>query len=87
MYITKWHNCFFSGVGKTTLVQKVLAVLSSTGVRVDGFWTDEVRENGSRVGFDVITVNGERGILARVKYIIFIISVFKTMYLHNFCIL
>ncbi|XP_062851922.1 cancer-related nucleoside-triphosphatase isoform X2 [Trichomycterus rosablanca] len=55
------------GVGKTTLVQKLLAALSSTGVSIDGFWTEEVRESGRRVGFDVVTVDGDRGILARVE--------------------
>ncbi|MCJ8734689.1 hypothetical protein PDJAM_G00238300 [Pangasius djambal] len=54
------------GVGKTTLVQKVWEAISSTGVSIHGFCTEEVREGGRRVGFDVVTVSGQRGILARV---------------------
>ncbi|KAI5610497.1 cancer-related nucleoside-triphosphatase isoform X1 [Silurus asotus] len=54
------------GVGKTTLVQKVWDSLSSGGVSIHGFCTEEVRESGRRVGFDVVTVHGQRGILARV---------------------
>lgn len=60
-----------SGVGKTTLVQKVWESLSSAGVSIHGFCTEEVRESGRRVGFDVVTVNGQRGILARVGYLSF----------------
>uniref|UniRef100_A0A3Q3FCQ9 Nucleoside-triphosphatase, cancer-related n=1 Tax=Labrus bergylta TaxID=56723 RepID=A0A3Q3FCQ9_9LABR len=48
------------GVGKTTLVQKACEALASSGVGVEGFYTEEVREGGRRVGFDVVTVRGER---------------------------
>lgn len=54
------------GVGKTTLAQKLLEAISSTGMSIHGFCTEEVRESGRRVGFDVVTVNGQRGILSRV---------------------
>lgn len=64
---------FRSGVGKTTLVQKVWEAISSTGVSIHGFCTEEVRESGRRVGFDVVTVNGQRGILSRVGYLYFIV--------------
>ncbi|XP_041645769.1 cancer-related nucleoside-triphosphatase [Cheilinus undulatus] len=55
------------GVGKTTLVQKACEALVSSGVRVEGFYTEEVREGGRRVGFDVVTVTGERGRLSRIR--------------------
>ncbi|XP_036403302.1 cancer-related nucleoside-triphosphatase [Megalops cyprinoides] len=54
------------GVGKTTLVQKACEALTSAGVAIDGFYTEEVRGGGRRVGFDVVTVSGKRGILSRV---------------------
>uniref|UniRef100_A0A8D0E9A6 Nucleoside-triphosphatase, cancer-related n=1 Tax=Salvator merianae TaxID=96440 RepID=A0A8D0E9A6_SALMN len=54
------------GVGKTTLIQKVTEVLKSSGVPIDGFYTEEVRERGRRVGFDVVTLDGRRGVLSRV---------------------
>ncbi|XP_051508365.1 cancer-related nucleoside-triphosphatase isoform X1 [Myxocyprinus asiaticus] len=56
------------GVGKTTLVKKVCEAVVSSGVTVNGFYTEEVRERGRRVGFDVVTVSGERGRLSRVRY-------------------
>lgn len=56
-----------TGVGKTTLVQKVCEALVSSGVGVEGFYTEEVREGGQRVGFDVVTVTGERGHLSRIR--------------------
>ncbi|XP_029031322.1 cancer-related nucleoside-triphosphatase isoform X2 [Betta splendens] len=55
------------GVGKTTLVQKVCEALMSAGVEAEGFYTEEVREGGRRVGFDVVTVTGERGRLSRTR--------------------
>ncbi|XP_045927189.1 cancer-related nucleoside-triphosphatase [Micropterus dolomieu] len=55
------------GVGKTTLVQKACETLVSSGVGVEGFYTEEVREGGRRVGFDVVTVTGERGHLSRIR--------------------
>uniref|UniRef100_UPI0037E7C634 cancer-related nucleoside-triphosphatase n=1 Tax=Semicossyphus pulcher TaxID=241346 RepID=UPI0037E7C634 len=55
------------GVGKTTLVQKACEALVSSGVGVEGFYTEEVRQGGRRVGFDVVTVTGERGQLSRIR--------------------
>lgn len=36
---------------------------------MQGFYTEEVRSptKGSRVGFDVVTLDGQRGQLARIK--------------------
>ncbi|KAH8295663.1 hypothetical protein KR018_002167 [Drosophila ironensis] len=55
------------GVGKTTLIQKICAKLQKDSPpRIRGFYTEEVRgPNGQRVGFDVVTLAGNRGILAR----------------------
>ncbi|XP_025140302.1 cancer-related nucleoside-triphosphatase isoform X2 [Bubalus kerabau] len=53
------------GVGKTTLIQKATEVLKSSGVPVDGFYTEEVRQGGRRIGFDVVTLSGIRGPLSR----------------------
>ncbi|XP_068597459.1 cancer-related nucleoside-triphosphatase [Brachionichthys hirsutus] len=55
------------GVGKTTLVQKACGALASSGVGVEGFYTEEVREGGRRIGFDVVTLTGERGRLSRIR--------------------
>ncbi|XP_061141740.1 cancer-related nucleoside-triphosphatase [Syngnathus typhle] len=55
------------GVGKTTLVQKTCDALVSSGQSVEGFYTEEVREGGRRVGFDVVTVSGERDHLSRIR--------------------
>ncbi|XP_061645304.1 cancer-related nucleoside-triphosphatase [Phyllopteryx taeniolatus] len=55
------------GVGKTTLVQKACDALLSSGQAVEGFYTEEVREGGRRVGFDVVTVSGERDHLSRIR--------------------
>ena len=60
------------GIGKTTLVRKVCSLLQQReGIEVHGFYTEEVRERasggrGSRIGFDVVTLSGNRAPLARV---------------------
>jgi len=66
------------GIGKTTMVQKLLAMLAEeegegadSAVNVVGFYTEEVREGAGRVGFDIVRVGGppaeapERFALAR----------------------
>lgn len=49
-------------VGKTTCIEKLLERL---GVEASGFFTREVRRAGKRVGFDVESLDGRRGPLAR----------------------
>jgi nucleoside-triphosphatase len=49
------------GVGKTTLLRRLLAELS---VPRAGFLTGEIREGGERLGFTLETLDGRRGILA-----------------------
>ncbi|XP_076463499.1 cancer-related nucleoside-triphosphatase homolog [Babylonia areolata] len=55
------------GVGKTTLVQKACSALMECNIPVQGFYTEEVRHSGRRTGFDVVTLCGNRGPLARVE--------------------
>jgi len=53
-------------VGKTTLVKNILAKLppqSSTG-----FYTSEIRIGGVRQGFELQALDGDRQILAHVKF-------------------
>ena len=53
------------GVGKTTLVERVIEGLRAS-LRLAGFTTTEVRgPDGERVGFAVVTLEGKRGELAR----------------------
>jgi nucleoside-triphosphatase len=53
------------GVGKTTLVERVVEGLRGS-LRLAGFTTTEVRDpDGERVGFALVTVDGKRGELAR----------------------
>lgn len=56
------------GVGKSTACRKVVNLLEAHSVRVEGFLTEEIRERGARVGFDVVglgTSLGKRVPLAR----------------------
>ena len=50
------------GVGKTTLIRAVVERLE--GVRCAGFYTEEKRQRGQRVGFMIVTLNGDQESLA-----------------------
>jgi nucleoside-triphosphatase len=52
------------GVGKTTLVQKIIERMRS--VNTAGFYTAEIRSRGTRLGFELRGLNGERRTLAHV---------------------
>jgi nucleoside-triphosphatase len=52
------------GIGKTTLIKKVIEGFKG---RKGGFYTEEIRENGERVGFRIKTFRGKEGILAHVN--------------------
>ncbi|MCX8067774.1 MAG: NTPase [Anaerolineae bacterium] len=51
------------GIGKTTVIQKVVAVL---GPRAGGFYTEEIRGPGGRKGFRLVTLDGEETVIAHV---------------------
>lgn len=50
------------GTGKTTLIRKLSEALS--GLAPVGFYTEEIREGGVRKGFDLISLEGKRGLLS-----------------------
>jgi len=63
------HNILLEGepgVGKTTLVMEIARRLSDH--RIGGFYTEEIREHGRRVGFSVASFSGQNGILAHVNF-------------------
>lgn len=53
------------GVGKTTLLRRVLSGLD---VEAGGFYTSEIRAGDKRVGFSIVSLSGERGVLAHVDH-------------------
>lgn len=55
------------GVGKTTLVRRVVEKL---GDRAIGFWTEEVRDRKTRrrVGFKVVTTDGKETLFASKRF-------------------
>jgi nucleoside-triphosphatase len=54
------------GAGKTTAIGRLADRLREDGVPLSGFLTRELRERGRRVGFEIETFTGERGLLAHV---------------------
>ncbi|MGA3289518.1 MAG: NTPase [Candidatus Bathyarchaeia archaeon] len=56
------------GVGKTTVLIKIVDSLKAKGISVGGMVSREAREGNVRVGFEIIDLNnGKRGWLARVN--------------------
>lgn len=53
----------YPGCGKTTVVDRVLSLYRG---QAGGFITREIRESGRRRGFELVTLDGRRGILAHV---------------------
>jgi len=51
--------------GKTTVVQKVVGRWPG---RAAGFYTREVRQQGVRVGFEIVTLDGQAAMLSRVDF-------------------
>jgi nucleoside-triphosphatase len=54
------------GVGKTTLLMKLIE--RSRRYPVTGFFTEEIREAGERVGFRAVTLNGSSAVFAHKDY-------------------
>lgn len=52
------------GAGKTTLIRAVVAELP---LKAAGFFTEEIREGGQRVGFRVSSLDGRAGLLAHAR--------------------
>ena len=50
-------------VGKTTIIKDVVRTLPG---QAGGFYTEEMREQGRRQGFKIVTLDGREGILAHV---------------------
>ena len=47
--------------GKSTIIESVIRSIEKPMI---GFFTREIKERGKRVGFSIITVDGEKGVLA-----------------------
>jgi nucleoside-triphosphatase len=57
-------NIFITGLpgcGKTTLIKEILKELK---ILAKGFFTEEIRKEGERIGFKIVTLSGKEGILA-----------------------
>jgi nucleoside-triphosphatase len=56
------------GIGKTTVLMKAVNALKERGIRVGGMISREVREGGTRVGFEILDLtSSRRGWLAHIN--------------------
>lgn len=61
-------NFFLTGMpgsGKTTVIIRLARLL---GNKASGFYTSEIRVEGRRKGFEVVTLSGKRAVLAHVDF-------------------
>jgi|UniRef100_A0A7C3YT60 nucleoside-triphosphatase len=56
------------GIGKTTLIKRIAEELKRRKKKVFGFYTEEMREKGERVGFKVKGLNGGEEIMAYIHF-------------------
>ncbi len=52
------------GIGKTTLIKRLI---EATSLSKGGFYTEEAREEGQRVGFSLTTLDGRESLLAHIN--------------------
>jgi nucleoside-triphosphatase len=52
------------GTGKTSLIKQAVAGLKG---KAGGFYTEEIRDQGTRLGFKLVTLDGQEAILAHVN--------------------
>ena len=63
-----WFITGRPGVGKTTVLLKVVEGLRSEGFKVGGMISREARKSGSRIGFEILDIaSGRKGWLAHIK--------------------
>jgi nucleoside-triphosphatase len=53
------------GCGKTTLIKRIVSKL---GRAAGGFYTEEIRRGRTRVGFKLVTLDGDEAVLAHVDF-------------------
>jgi nucleoside-triphosphatase len=53
------------GIGKTTLIRKFVEELND--FQPVGFFTTEIRERGTRKGFELISLSGNKGVLSHIN--------------------
>ena len=54
------------GIGKTTAIRRVADELEAKGLR--GFYTEEIREGGERLGFRLVSFEGTAHVIAHVDF-------------------
>jgi len=54
------------GIGKTTIIKKIVRFLKEKNYPLRGFYTEEIREKGKRTGFKLVTLDGKESIFSHV---------------------
>ena len=54
-----------TGTGKTSLIKQVVAGFR---LKAGGFYTEEIRNSGTRLGFKLVTLDGREAVLAHIDF-------------------
>ncbi len=55
-------------VGKTTIIKRFCKQARAEGIPIKGFYTEEIREGGKRVGFKLVTLDGQEVVFSHVRF-------------------
>ncbi|HDD44861.1 MAG TPA: AAA family ATPase [Candidatus Desulfofervidus auxilii] len=55
-------------IGKTTIIKKVINLFKKDGYKLCGFYTEEIKEKGKRVGFKLVTLDGREIIFSHINF-------------------
>jgi nucleoside-triphosphatase len=68
VWLLKFFIMGMPGTGKSTMIRNIIDFLKDKGKKVGGIFCPEIREEGVRVGFEIIDLlTGRRGILSHVR--------------------
>ena len=55
-------------IGKTTIIKQFCKQARAKGILIKGFYTEEIRKEGKRIGFKLVTLDGQEVVFSHVRF-------------------